>query len=373
MLQKLISLVKRQTMPSVALLCALLSMFACPPSAKYAEYLDYDVLIMLFCLMAAIAGLRRCGLFSRMATGLVAGRHSLRRLAFILVMLPLFSAMAITNDVALITFTPLAILALTITGQKRHIPQIVVLQAIAANLGGMITPIGNPQNLFIFTRYHLTIWEFFLALAPFALAAIAMLAYECAQFERIPIEAKMEQDESPMPPAKLALHSILFAACLLAVVDIVPKPALLALTVIALAILDRKTLLKVDYGLLITFACFFIFSGNLASIPSVQSFLETLVSRHALLTSLFSSQIISNVPAAILLAPFTSNWHALLLGVDIGGLGTPIASLASLIALRLCLVVPGVNPKELMVRFLLLNAAFLVGMIAIYSLLFLIL
>lgn len=334
------------------------------------SYIDWRVIALLFCLMAAVAGFQKSGLIGHIARGLVRGRHSQRAVCFMLVMLPFFASMFITNDVALITFVPLALFTLDVAGWRKMAAYVVVLQAVAANLGGMITPVGNPQNLFIFTTYDLTAADFALALAPFGLLAFALTSLACLRCSRETSEVRIRRVEDPIDRKRLVLHGVLFALGLLAVVRILPWEILLAVVVVALLALDREIFRQVDYGLLATFVCFFVFSGNLAHMPALSGFLSGLMSSHPMLTSLFASQIISNVPAAVLLAGFTGNWHSLLIGVDLGGLGTPIASLASLIALRLYLNSTNAGMKAFMKVFVLMNVAFLAAMIALYAVLF---
>ena len=373
MLDGIISFLRREAVLFIAFLCAAVS-FAFVPfdAAQVAASIDVRVIVLLFCLMASVAGLKECGLFSWCAAKLLARGGSVRALAFILVMLPFFASMLVTNDVALIAFVPFALMALGAAGRADLMVRVVVLQAIAANLGGMVTPVGNPQNLFIYTRFGIGLVDFFAALLPFALLTFVLLAAACLALGKGSVSVRIPFDETRIAKRRFAFHLTLFALCLLCVARVLPHEALLAVVLVALLAFDRKTFKRVDYGLLGTFVCFFVFSGNIAHIPAVADFLRGLMDIHPLLTSVAASQVISNVPAAVLLAGFTDNWHSLLLGVDLGGLGTPIASLASLIAFRLYMHTPGAQAGAFMKEFAAANVAGLAAMLGLYAILFVI-
>ena len=363
---------RKQAVLCIAFLCATASTIAVGDAGGTLGYIDWRVITLLFCLMAAVAGLRRCGLLDRLAHRLVAGERSRRSVCLALVMLPFFASMLLTNDVALITFVPFAVLALETAGWRGDLARVVVLQAIAANLGGMVTPVGNPQNLFIFTTYGLSAADFFRTLLPFGALAFALLVVACAMFGNERSQVRLDAVSERVDAKRLVLHAVLFALGLLSVLRVVPYPVLLAAVLLALALFDRHIFARVDYALLATFACFFVFSGNMAHMPAVQSFLGGLMHGHPMLTSLLASQVISNVPAAVLLSGFTSNWHSLLVGVDLGGLGTPIASLASLIAFRLYMGSTSASARSFMCDFALANVAVLALMVALYAVLFVI-
>lgn len=370
MLSRIITFLRGQAVLCIAFLCALISIIVAGDVSQVPGYIDLRVIVLLFCLMAAVAGLQRSGLMGHIARGLVRGRHSQRFVCFTLVMLPFFASMLVTNDVALITFVGLAALALEVAGWHDRLAYVVVLQTIAANLGGMVTPVGNPQNLFIFTTFELSAADFFFALAPFGLLALVLVSIACLACSKDEADVPIKRVEDPVKKRRVVLHGTLFALGLLTVLRVLPWEALIVIVVLALLAFDREIFRRVDYGLLATFACFFIFSGNLAHMPALASFLESLMAGHPMLTSLVASQFISNVPAAVLLAGFTGNWHSLLIGVDLGGLGTPIASLASLIALKIYLYSPGTSVRSFMRVFIPMNLAFLAAMVALYALLF---
>ena len=354
----------------IAFLCAVVSIALTGNVAETLDFIDWRVIVLLFCLMAATCGITESGAMTAVARRFVAGRHSKRVLGLILMMLPFFASMFVTNDVALLTFTPLAILVCKAAGWESSLVRVIVLQAIAANLGGMVTPIGNPQNLFIFTTYELTAGSFFLTLAPFCVLALAVLALGCASFGTETSSLAIDETPQPVDKRRLAFHAALFALAVLAVLRILPYQILLVVVVAALLVADRRIFAKVDYALLATFVCFFIFSGNMANLPAAQDVLGGLMTSHPMLTSLFASQVISNVPAAVLLSSFTGNWHSLLVGVDIGGLGTPIASLASLIALRLYMQTTSAKPGAFLKEFGIDNVIVLALMVLLYAVLY---
>lgn len=270
--------------------------------------------------------------------------------------------MLVTNDVALITFVPFAILILELTGQQKYLVFIVVMQTVAANLGSMATPVGNPQNLYLYSRFGLSAGSFFKTVLPFALLALILTAASvlfCPDREFIISFPGMDEtrpSSEPFPEKKrLLLHLCLFALCLLSVFHLLPYPILFFIVCTALLFADRSLYRALDYGLLATFVCFFVFAGNIGAIPAVRSFLQELLASRPLITSALASQVISNVPAAVLLSGFTDDWRALLLGTDIGGLGTPIASLASLISFRLYMKTKNASAPAFLFLFTLVN------------------
>ena len=365
--------IRKEPVLFAAALCAVLSSLAIPPSPQWIGYFDAQVLILLLCLMATVSGLRRCGLLGRMAQYLTEHASSLRSILLCLVLLPFFTSMLLTNDVALLTFVPFAILTLESLGQRRLLAFTVVMQAAAANLGGMVLPTGNPQNIFIYAHYQLGFGEFVAALAPFCGASLVGCILACTVASLFAAKSEtgrvIPQPKTHVDKTLLAIHGVLFALCLLCVARAISCWMLLAIVAAALVLLDRKAFAGVDWGLLATFVCFFILSGNLSSIPQVSQALSAPVTEHAFITSLAASQVMSNVPAAALLAPFTSNWHGLLLGVNIGGLGTPIASLASLIAYRLYMTSVEASSARFMIRFALVNLGGLVLLCGMYAML----
>ena len=353
---------KKEAVLCIAFFCALGSMVLVPPDGAYWGYLDLRVLALLFCLMLVVAGLEDCGLFAVLAQRLLAGRRRFRALCLVLVLLPFFSSMLITNDVALLTFVPFAILVLDLIGRKKELPYVVVLQTVAANLGSMAMPVGNPQNLFLCSKFSIPMGDFFAAMLPLAAVSLAGLALAALGTGGAVIQVEFHDTQTIGKPRQLRLMAGLFALSLLSVFRVVHYGVLLAAVVLSALLWARPLLKRVDYALLATFVCFFIFSGNLGRIPAVRDFLAGALEGRAALTSALTSQVISNVPAAVLLSGFTRDWRGLLVGTNLGGLGTPIASLASLISLKLY----ARSPEARMGRYLgLFFAANLAGLLVL--------
>lgn len=359
-LTKLGNFARREAVLVISLVCALLSMLAVPPDAAYVGYIDLRVLCLLFCLMAVVAGLQQCGLFTVLAQRLLTGRKQLRLLYLALVLLPFFCSMLITNDVALITFVPFTVLVLAHISRMDALIRVVVLQTLAANLGSMATPVGNPQNLFLCSYYGLDISSFLRIVLPLTLVSLIALSVAALWTRGETIEISFPQREHIAQPRLFALLCALFVLCLLSVVHVLHYGILTGIVILCLALFARELFTRVDYMLLLTFVCFFIFAGNIGRIDAVRSALEFLLGRSTYWTSVLASQIISNVPAAVLLSGFTDNWRGLLAGVDVGGLGTPIASLASLISLKLYLRAENASLPRYLLVFTLANIAGLI-------------
>ena len=368
-MSKLFTWMKEEAVLTLSAVCALLSMCLVPPSAAYLSYFDIRVLCLLFCLMAVVAGLQHCGVFVVLAQRLLSGRKSLRLLCLLLVLLPFFTSMLITNDVALITFVPFTLLILELAGCEERVIPVVVLQTVAANLGSMATPVGNPQNLFLCARFSLSAQDFFLTLLPYVLLSLAAVTVGAVACRDRVLEVAFPQRAHLHSPRLLGGFSLLFVLCLLSVFHVVHYGIVTALVVLFLFLFARPLLGKVDYALLATFVCFFVFSGNLGQIPALRQALAALMEGHGLLTAALTSQVISNVPAAVLLSNFTEQWKGLLLGVDLGGLGTPIASLASLISLKFYLRSAGAQPGRYLLWFTVVNFAGLAVLLAAAALL----
>lgn len=356
---------KQETVLCVAAVCAVLTMFLVPPDGTYPGYIDMRVLCLLFALMAVVAGFQTCGVFRYLTFQLLRRGGTGRMLGVTLVLLPFFSSMLVTNDVALLVFVPFTLGLLTRMDCRKAAIPMLVLQTIAANLGSMATPVGNPQNLFLYATYGLTAGEFFSAMLP--LTAVSLLCLTTAALPVLPktLPDLYLQRETLESPRSLLVYGILFALCLLTVFRVVPYGITTAVVLFVILLLDRQILRDLDYALLATFVCFFIVSGNLGRMEAVRTFLQTLLQKNTLLTAVGTSQIISNVPAAVLLSGFTDEWRALLEGVNIGGLGTPIASLASLITLKQYLRWPGARAGKFLLIFTLANLAGLAVLLSV--------
>lgn len=354
---------RREPVLSISFVCALVSAFFVPPSAAYLDYIDLRVLCLLFCLMAVVAGLQECGLFLVLAQRLLVGERPVRLISLTLILLPFFCSMLVTNDVALITFVPFAILVLEMVGRRDLLIPIISLQTVAANLGSMATPVGNPQNLFLYAHFSLSMGDFLSLLLPLTLISLVGLAAAGLYFGgKGWISVSFPEQVRLTSPKHLALYLVLFGLCLLSVCRILPYGILTVIVIVALLLARRQLLGQVDYMLLLTFVCFFIFSGNLGQMPAVRAGLGDLLSRSPLLCSAAASQVISNVPAAVLLSGLTEDWKGLLAGVDVGGLGTPVASLASLISMKFYLRSREAKPLP---YFLWFTAANVVGLLVL--------
>lgn len=326
---------REEAVLTAAWLLALLSMLAVPPDRGYLDYVDLHTLGLLFALMAVMSGLSGLGLFHTMGEALLRRIRTTRQLEAVLIFLPFFTSMGVTNDVALITFVPFALEVLTMAGLSTRILPVVVMQTIAANLGSMTTPIGNPQNLYLYSRYALSMSEFFSALLPLTAASFVLLALFVLLRRSAPVSVPVSaQRPAPMNRLRLLVLLILFLLCLAAVARLLPLWSVCLAVLVVLLAVDRNALKKVDYALLLTFVGFFVFVGNLGRLPLFTDLFRSLLSGREVLCAVAASQVISNVPAALLLSGFTDRAQALLVGVNLGGLGTLIASMASLISYK---------------------------------------
>ena len=356
MLKRVWGFLKSEMVLTIALAAALISMVFVLPDAAYASYVDWDVLMLLFALMTVVAGLKRCGVMDRLSASLIQRAGDTRRLCLALTLACFFSAMLVTNDVALITFVPLTT-ALLATSPDALILA-VSLETIAANLGSMATPIGNPQNLYLYAHYHMPMGEFLRAVGPLTLASLVMVAAACMLMKRAPIKSEAATHVRSSAKA-LWLHAAHFAVCLLAVLNVFPKWVSFAAVLVSTLVYDRSLLKQVDYALLATFVCFFVFVGNLGRVEAVSGLLGGVIAGREMEVGILASQFISNVPAALMLSGFTEDASALMRGVDLGGLGTLVASLASLISFKLYMKAPGARAGRYMAVFTALNVVFL--------------
>lgn len=389
MFTKVKELFQKETVCCIAFLLAVISMCFVSPSKNYISYIDFRVLALLFCLMAVVRGFSSIGVFTRLGTMLLTHVHSLRMLSALFIFLCFFFSMLITNDVALITFVPFTILVLSMAEQKKFLIPVIVLETIAANLGSMLTPLGNPQNLYLYTISGLSIGAFVRIMLPYSfVSAILLLIFilflpkdtvstataantanstntvTASNTSNVICEAVKARKN---PRILFAFYLILFLLCLLTVLHILPYQILFFLVLTGFLLLDYRVLKDVDYFLLLTFLCFFIFIGNMKQISLVHELISKLLVHHEVLMGIGASQIISNVPAAILLSGFTDDYSALLIGVNLGGLGTLIASLASLISFKFYANSNGRDTRRFLGIFTLYNVIFL-GVLFVLSL-----
>ena len=345
---RLMQLLRRHWMLVAAAFVAFVSMLFVPPDEEYLGYFDWKTIGCLFCVLAVASALRSAGVFDWAARAAIARFGSPRTLTMTLVLVTAAFSMAFTNDVALVIMLPLSVAALVESGQPRLVPAVFALQALAANLCGMVTPFGNPQNIYLYSFFHVELGEFLMTMAmPFALSVAGIIFATWFMTRRsvepvddgehdVPSEDVMAPEASAaiLDKRRIAVYVPLFVIALLAVFRVIPFGIAVIIVIVTLLIFDRDALLKVDYPLLATFLCFFVFAGNMARIPALAQMLQPVMGQWGLLTSALTSQVISNVPAAVLFSHFTDAWQPLLIGVNIGGAGTFVGSLASLIAIR---------------------------------------
>lgn len=361
-MSRILGFIKKETVLCIALAAALISMIFTPPDAGYLEYVDWSTLGLLFCLMAAVQGFGSIGAFTRLSGALTKRFHNTRSLGAALVLMCFFLAMLVTNDVSLITLVPLTIALF------REMPEVairaVVLETAAANLGSMATPMGNPQNLYIYTHYDMPVADFFRVMLPPTALSLALLLLSTLLISKCGLENNVQPAAKTVPGKRMKLRVVLFSAaaavCLCTVLRLLDWRVCLATVLVCVVIADWSVLKRVDYALLLTFVCFFVFVGNISAIPEVRGLISGVVSGREMLVGAALSQVISNVPCAVMLSGFTGNAEGLLLGVDIGGLGTLVASLASLISFKLYGASDGAKKGRYFAEFTVYNFAMLI-------------
>lgn len=360
MLNKFISVLKKDVVLTAAAVLAIASCFVVPPDKTYLSYIDWNTLILLFCLMLIVGGLRAEGVFETIGHRMLGRVHTARGVVVTLVGLCFFSSMFITNDVALITFVPFGIFLLETAGLSSQLCLAVTLMTLAGNLGSMVTPMGNPQNLYLYSISGLGLVEFLLLLLPYGIAAGVLLAV--ASVVRFP-SRDVTVPAKELPALRMRFvwaYLALFVLCLLSVAGVLTKPLVLVVVALAILLLNRQLFGRVDYALLVTFICFFIFVGNIKRLEELQTFLSNALAGRELPLSVLISQVISNVPAAILLSNYTEDLRALLIGTNLGGMGTLIASMASLISWKQIAARDPALKKPYFRTFTLWNVGFLI-------------
>ncbi len=332
----LLKKLKNDTILVISGLLAFISCFFVFPDSKYIDYINFRVLAILFALMLVVGALTRIGTFDYLTSKLLKRVRSERMISLILTLLSFFLSMLLTNDVALVTLVPFALLLLSAFNDRRRTVYTLILMTIAANLGSMLTPIGNPQNLYLYTEYEFSLKSFILLTLPYSLTSLGLVVISVWILNRTDhtVDTASGGDVERPAPLKLMLYIALFIVCLLTVAGILHYLIMLGVVAAVILAADRRAYLKVDYSLLLTFVFFFILIGNLGRIEAIRSTLTEIVEKNVALTAILSSQVISNVPAAMLLSAFTTNGNALVIGVNLGGLGTLIASMASLITYK---------------------------------------
>lgn len=374
-MKKVIHFIKEEIVLTIALILAVISMFWVTPDKEYLNYIDFHTLAILFSLMCVMAGLQRIGVFQWIAEALLVKVKGSGQLPVILMLLCFFFSMFITNDVSLITFVPFTFIVLKLVGEEqrdRLLIPIVVMQTIAANMGSMLTPVGSPHNLYLYGHAGLGIGDFMLLMLPYVLASLVLLlawAWLYGHRNNVALQISFEKRTDLKGKGKeLAAYLILFLLCLLAVVHVISYVWVFIIVFAVILVVDRRVLLKVDYGLLATFVGFFIFIGNMGRISAFCNMLQKLMENHVTFTAIVASQVMSNVPAAILLSGFTENFRELIVGANLGGLGTLIASMASVISFKLMVREEGKNKGKYFWYFTVSNICFLVVLVILYIL-----
>ena len=363
--------IKNEIVLCVALVLAIVSCFFVHPSRDYFNYIDYRTLSILLSLMITMAGFQRLSVFRQIGEILVGKMNSIRGIVLILLGLCFFSSMFITNDVALLTFVPFSIITLSISNRKDLFIVVIVLETIAANLGSMLIPLGNPQNLYLYSLSNMNLISFISIMLPYSICALILLVLSTYIFVKgAPVsvsgDSKKVYGRTPYEKKLIGLYIFAFLASLLVVARVIPYYISLIVVILLVVIFDRRVLRKPDYSLLFTFVFLFIFIGNIKNISVISTFLETLIKNNEVIVSVVLSQVISNVPAAILCSGFTDAIPKLIIGTNLGGLGTLIASMASLISFKQYSYIDGADSKKYIKVFSIFNIVFLIIMLIEY-------
>lgn len=354
---------KKNAVMLIAFAAALITSLFVPVDKEYIGYFDFKTLSCLFCVLAVVCALKDINFFFVIARKIVHFFKTARMSILALVYITFIGSMLIANDMALLTFLPLGFLVLSSTGKQKYMAFTFIMQNIAANLGGMLTPFGNPQNLYLYTKFNIPNGEFMGIMAPPFILSVVLITLCCIIF--VKNEPLMISDEKiELNGKRTALYLALFALAIAIVFRGIPYWIGLIIIPAVLFFADRHALESVDYPLLFTFVFFFIFAGNMARMDAVRSFFSALLSKNTLLFSALSCQCISNVPSAILLSQFTGNYAELLIGVNVGGVGTLIASLASLITFREYVKHAPQSTRRYIAEFSAFNFGFLIILIA---------
>lgn len=370
-MKSILTNLKKEVVLCISFLLALASMAFVPLDNQYFSYIDFRTLTILLSLMIVMAGLRSLGIFSRIGSWLLEKTSNVRSLTIVLVLLCFGFSMVITNDVALIAFVPFTIDVLTMAGLENYLIRVIVLQTIAANLGSMLTPIGNPQNLYLFSLSDMSLGQFISLMLPYTLLSLIALLAACVILsgrKAVAVKVQSNCTLTATEKRKTIVYLLLFLFALTSVTRIISVYIVGAVILAAVFLMDRQVLRKPDYALLFTFIFLFVFIGNMKRIPEINLWLRSIIHDHELLTSVLASQVISNVPAAILLSGFTDNISALIVGTNLGGLGTIIASMASLISFKYYGKTEGKRNAAYLGVFTLLNLIFLTVLLILYSL-----
>lgn len=370
-MKSIMNYIKKEVVLCISFLLALVSMVIVPPDNKYISYIDFHTLTILLSLMIVMAGLRSLGIFSMIGSWMLKKTSNVRSLAIVLVLLCFGFSMVITNDVALIAFVPFTIEVLVMAGLEKYLIRIIVLQTIASNLGSMLTPIGNPQNLYLFSLSGMSLGNFISLMLPYTLLSFLLLLAACVILIDKKVVAMKVQSHHTLTiteKRKVIVYLLLFLFALTSVTHLISVYVVGAVILVVVFLMGDKMLGKADYALLLTFIFLFVFIGNMKRIQEINLWLHSVIHGNELLTSVCASQVISNVPAALLLSGFTDNIRELVVGTNLGGLGTIIASMASLISFKYYGKTEGKQNGTYLLVFTLLNLIFLAILLLLYYL-----
>ena len=369
-MKRVVSFIKKETVLLAAWVLALISAFFVTPSRAYLGYIDFRSLGILWSLMVIMQGLKQNGVFSFAGTRLLAKTRKVWQLSAVLIFLCFFCSMFITNDVALITFVPFAVMMLQSCKKEELMIPVIVLQTVAANLGSMLTPIGNPQNLYLFGVSQMGVGEFVRFMLPYTILS-GVLLIVCICFlkgKSDPVDAAISEKELLTNERgrveKACVYTGLFVLSLFVVGRVLDYRYMVAIVFVVVFFMEKKTIFHVDYSLLLTFVGFFIFTGNMGKIQTVSNLLQQVIQGREVVLGVLISQCISNVPATLLLSGFTEEYKKLLLGVNIGGLGTLIASMASLISYKIFAKTCNQEKGRYFIHFTMINIVFLIVLLA---------
>jgi len=360
---KLLAIIKKEIVLTIAFVLAVISLFLIPPTRAYLDYIDYRTLAILFCMMVVMAGLQKLNVFQQIGERLIQIAPNSKVISLTLILLCFVFSMFITNDVALLTFVPFSIIVLHEANLDHELILVITLETVAANLGSMLMPMGNPQNLYLYSLAGISLPSFVMLMLPYALVSLVLiLALNQIFISKVPVKLTTHHEIRHTKKAKiqLVIYLLLFILSLLVVAHVIDYRIAFCVVLIVTLIMDTRTVFQVDYSLILTFVFLFVFIGNIKQIDVVSQTLSTLVKGHEVITSVVSSQIISNVPAAILLSRFTDRTTDLIIGTNLGGLGTLIASMASLISFKLYGVTQDANKGKYIAVFTLVNLGLLI-------------
>ena len=364
---KLIETCKKDSVLIISGFLAIISCIFVKPDIGYLGYINFRVLAILFSLMLVVSAYIRIGTFDFFTNKLLGKIHSEKNISLFLVVLSFFMSMLLTNDVTLVTLVPFALNVLKAFKDRRRTMFTLILMTVSANLGSMLTPIGNPQNLYLYTEYHISLIDFIKLMLPYSTASLILLVVSVFILNKTDktVDTAVTEEVSSPKPVPLIVYTILFILCLLTVTNVINFAIVLGVVAFVVLIFDKKAYKGIDYGLLLTFIFFFVLIGNLGRIDVIHDTLSRVIEKNVTLTAVLSSQVISNVPSAMLLSAFTKNGTSLLIGTNLGGLGTLIASMASLITYKFYNKIKS-EGEHYLLTFTVINIIFLVLLLILY-------